>query len=109
MATRDFDVTETRHFLTLTERASNRSFRIPISDALLVGGLAGPTWRGGDVVKLSDEQQKSLADLDARCRSTGDDAAIQHNKLSNKLGCLSWIILFAVIALIVWWIIGSHQ
>lgn len=109
MNTREFEVIETRQFLTLTERGSNRSFRIPISDAMLVGGFAGPNWRTGDVVKLSEDQQKSLTEIDARCRLMGDDAAVRQNKLQNKLGCLSWIVVFAVIVLIVWWILRSHQ
>ena len=39
----------------------------------------------------------------------GDDAAVRQNKLQNELGCLCWIVLFAVIALILWVIIRSHQ
>lgn len=109
MDAQEFEVIETRHFLTLTERGSGRAFRIPISDSMLVGGIAAPNWRTGDVVKLSEEQQLRLAELDARCRSLGDDAAVRQNKLSDKLGCLSWIALVVVIGLIVWWFMKSHR
>jgi|ERR1022692_1534311 hypothetical protein len=107
MNEREFEIVETRHFFTLTERSSNRSFRIPNSDSILVGELAGPKWRGGDVVKLSEEQQKTLAEIDARWRERGEDAAIGQNKLSDKLGCLSWIAVLAVVAVVVWWLIRS--
>jgi hypothetical protein len=109
MNEREFDIIETRHFLTLTERGSNRSFRIPVSDSILVGGLAAPKWRGGDVVKLSEKQQNTLAEIDARWRERGDDAAVGQNRLSNKLGCLSWIAVLAVVAVAVWWIMKSRQ
>ncbi len=104
MKIQEFDVIETRHFITLTERGSGRAFRIPVSGSLMVGGLAGPNWKTGDVVKLSEEQQKKLAELDAHCREMGDGAAITQNKMANVLGILSWIVLLAVIALIFWWI-----
>jgi hypothetical protein len=104
MNAREFDVVETRHFITLTERDSNRTFRIPVSGSMMVGGLAGPNWRTGDVVKLSEEQQKKLAELDLYCREMGDESAIRQNKMANKLGWLSWIVLLVVIALIVWWL-----
>jgi hypothetical protein len=109
MNEREFEIIETRHFFTLTERGSNRSFRIPVSDSVLVGGLAAPKWRGGDVVKLSEEQQNTLAEIDARWREKGDDAAVRQNRLSNKLGCLSWIAVLAVVAVVVWWIIKSRH
>ena len=112
MNEREFDIIETRHFLTLTERGSKRSFRIPVSDSILVGGLAAPKWRGGDVVKLSEKQQSTLAEIDARWRERGDDAAVGQNRLSNKLGCLSWIAVLAVlavVAVVVWWIIKSRH
>jgi hypothetical protein len=109
MSSREFEVVETRQFIALTERGSGHSFRIPVSDAMLVGGLAAPNWRTGDVVKLSDDQQKSLAEIDARCRTMGDDAAVRQNKLQNRLGCLSWIVFVAVIALVVWWIMRSRH
>jgi len=75
-----FDVIETRHFITLTERGSNRIFRIPVSDAMVVR-LAGPTWRTGDVVKLSEQEQSRLEDSDARCREMG------MKLLSGKTNC----------------------
>ena len=104
MNAREFDVVETRHFIMLTERGSNREFRIPVSDAILVGGI-GTDWRTGDIVKLSAEQQETLAKLDARCRAMSDDAVVGQNKLHARLGCLSWIVLLVVIgALIVWWL-----
>jgi hypothetical protein len=109
MNPREFEVVETRHFITLTERGSNRKFRIPVSDAMLVGGLAGPNWRTGDVVTLSEDQQKRLVEIDARFQAKGDEAAVRQNKLQNKLGCLSWIVLLAVIALVVWWIRRSRR
>ena len=109
MNERDFEVIETRHFFTLTERGSNRSFRIAASDSMLVGGLAAPTWRGGDVVRLSEEQQKTLAELDARWREAGDGAAVMQNRMSNILGVLSWIVVLGVIAVIVWLVKRSHQ
>ena len=102
MNEREFEVTETRHFIVLTELGSNRAYRVPVSDALLVS-LAGPTWRGGDVVKLSAQEQNRLAEIDARCREMGDESAIRQNKLQNKLGCLSWIVTVVVVVLIVWW------
>lgn len=108
MNAREFEVLETRHFITLTERDSNRTFRIPVSDAIVVS-LSGPNWRTGDVITLSEQQQKTLADLDARCHQMGDAAAIRETKLQNKLGCLSWIVLVAVIGLIVWWMIRSRR
>ena len=98
---------ETRQFITLTERGSNRTFRIPVSDAMLVS-LAGPRWRTGDVVKLSAQEQNRLEDIDACCREMGDEAAVRQNKLQDKLGCLSWIALVVVIVLIAWWIIRSR-
>lgn len=105
MNTREYEVVETRHFITLTERGSNRTFRIPVSDAILVGGLAGPNWRTGDVVKLSEQQQKILAEADARCRQMGDEAAIRETKLGNRLGCLLWTVLLGIVlVLIVWWL-----
>lgn len=107
MNTREFEVVETRQFITLTERGSNRTFRIPVSDAMLVS-LAGPRWRTGDVVKLSAQEQDRLEDIDLRCREMGDEAAVRQNKLQNRLGCLSWIALVVVIVLIAWWIIKSR-
>lgn len=105
MNTREFEVVETRHFITLTERDSKQEFRIPVSDAILVGGFAGPNWRTGDFVWLSEQQQKILAEADARCRQMGDEAAIRETKLGNKLGCIAWIIILVVAAaLIVWWL-----
>ena len=103
MNTREFDVIETRHFITLTERSSNRAFRIPVSDAIVVS-LSGPNWRTGDVIALSEQQQKTLEKLDARCREMGDDAAMRETKLQNQLGGLSWIVLILVVVLIVLWI-----
>ena len=102
MNTREFDVIETRHFITLTERGSNRAFRIPVSDAIAVS-LSGPKWRTGDVITLSESQQKILAELDVRCREMGDEAAMRETKLQNQLGGLSWIVLIVVIVLIVLW------
>lgn len=101
MNAQEFEAVETRHFITLTERSSNRAFRIPVSDALLVGGFAGPNWRTGDVVKLSEQQQKTLAELDARCRQMGDESAIRETKLQNQLGGLSWIILIVIIVIVI--------
>src|ERR1035438_7395577 len=109
MNEREFEIIETRHFFILTERSSNRSFRIPVSDSILVGGLAAPKWRGGDVVKLSEEQQNALAGIDARWREKGEDAAVRQNRLSNKLVCLSWIAVVGVVAVVVWWIIKSRH
>lgn len=109
MSSLEFEVVETRHFITLTERRSGCSFRIPVSDAMLVGGLTAPNWRTGDIVKLSEEQQNKLAEIDACCRVMGDDAAIRQNKLSDKLGCLLWIMFLAVIALVAWWVIKSRH
>ncbi len=99
-----FDVIETRHFITLTERGSNRIFRIPVSDAMVVR-LAGPTWRTGDVVKLSEQEQSRLEDIDARCRDMGDEAAVRQNKLQNRYGTLSWIMVIAVVIAL----IGLHN
>lgn len=97
-----FAVIEERHFITLIEQSSNpRVFRIPVSDALLIN-LKGPTWRTGDVVKLSLDEQKRLVDLDARCTTIGDEAAIQQNKLQNKFGTLSWIIVIAAVIALIW-------
>jgi hypothetical protein len=105
MNAHEFEVIATRHFITLTERDSKRVFRIPVSDAILVGGFAGPNWRTGDVVKLSEPQQKILAEADARCCQMGDEAGIRETKVGNKLGCLAWIvILVVVVTLIVWWL-----
>lgn len=104
MSTREFEVLETRHVITLTERGSTRAFRIPSSDAMLVGGLAGPTWRTGDVVTLSEEQQQALIEIDARCREMGDESAIRQNKLQSKLGCLSWIVLLVLVAALIVWL-----
>src|SRR5258706_8864147 len=104
----EFEVLETRHFITLTEKGSNRAFRIPVSDAIVLS-LSGPNWRTGDVVRLSEQQQATLADLDARCRKMGDEAAMRETKLQNKLGCLSWIVVLVVIALVAWWIIKSRR
>jgi len=109
MNEREFEIIETRHFLMLTERGSNRSFRIPVSDSILVGGLSGPKWRGGDIVRLSEEQQNTLAEIDARWREKGDDAAVRQNRLSNKLGCLSWIAVLVLAAVVVWWIMKSRH
>lgn len=103
MNTREFEVIETRHFITLTERGSSSAFRIPVSDAIVLS-LKGPNWRTGDVVKLSEQQHKTLTELDARCRQMGDEAAIRETKLQNKLGWLSWVVVLAAIALVVWWI-----
>ena len=103
MNTREFDVIETRHFITLTERGSNRAFRIPVSDAIVVS-LSGPNWRTGDVIALSEQQQKTLEKLDVRCREMGDEAAMRETKLQNQLGGLSWIVLILVVVLIVLWI-----
>lgn len=108
MNTKEFTVVETRHFVILTDQSSNREFRIPVSDAILVGGM-GTDWRTGDVVKLSVEQQESLAELDARCRKMSDDAVVRQNKMHARLGCLSWVVLLAVIVLIVWWIVKSRH
>ena len=101
MNAREFEVIETRHFLILTEMGSNREFRIAASDGMLVGGLGVNNWRTGDVVRLSEDQQKRLAQLDARCREMGDEAAVREYKLQNRYGCVAWIIVVAaVIALI---------
>jgi hypothetical protein len=102
MNEQEFEVIETRHFITLTERASGHSYRIPVSDAIVVS-LAGPNWRTGDIIKLSAQQQKTLAELDARCRQMGDEAAVKETRLQNKLGCLLWIVLLAVLAIVVIW------
>ena len=103
MNAHEFDVAENRHFITLTERGSNRAFRIPVSDAIVVS-LSGPNWRNGDVIVLSEQQQKTLEKLDGRCREMGDEAAMRETKLQNQLGGLSWIVLILVIVLIVLWI-----
>jgi hypothetical protein len=68
---------------------------------MLLGGFSAEKWRTGDVVRLSVEQQKILAELDARCREVGDEAAIREYKLQNKYGGVAWVIVIvAVIVLI---------
>ena len=101
----EFDVIETRDFITLTERGSNRPFRIPVSDVMLLGEPV-TDWRTGDIARLSEEQQKMLAELDARCRAMVDAAVFRDKKLQHQRGCLAWTGFVAVIALILWWIIG---
>ena len=109
MNAREFEIIETRYFLTLTELGSNRKFRIAASDGMLVGGLGANNWRTGDVVKLSVDQQKCLVELDARCREMGDEAAVREYKLQNRYGCVAWIVVLGVVALIIWWIVKSRH
>lgn len=85
METREFDVIETRHFIILTERGSRCAFRIAASDGMLLGGLSVHKWRTGDVVRLSEVQQRRLAELDARCREMGDEAAVRDLRIVTQL------------------------
>ena len=101
MNAREFEVSETRYFITLTDRDSKRAFRIAVADALLLGTFAAEKWRTGDVVKLSAAQQEILAKLDARCREIGDEAAIREYKGQNKYGGMAWIMVIAAIIVLI--------
>lgn len=101
-----YRISGTGHFRAFTCEETGHIYNVPTQDILLVTGQVGVIPVEGETFTLSPEHEERLKYIHNQWEERGPSAAVRHNHTMATLGCVSWIVLLAVVAMIIWYFLS---